>query len=94
MIKFKVESFHLKVDISEPFIPKDVTEEERIEKMRRYANLVKAEIERHCDDIEYVSIEPNGHYECSFCGYHNVDKDDFECCDYSVEEHKAELEKK
>jgi hypothetical protein len=48
---------------------------------------VMREIKRHCDDIEWVGQEYETHYECSFCRSEVVSKDDYECCDESIDEH-------
>lgn len=89
MRNYIVDSVFIKVTVSDFWISLNKTAEQKRDSLFRKAKSLKESIERHCDDFESVDIDNEGHYECSFCHYYNASKDDYECCDESVKEHRA-----
>ncbi len=57
------------------------------------AKTLMAEIKRHCDYYD-LAVSNHGHYKCTFCGYESADKDDYECCDESIDEHEEKAKGK
>lgn len=90
MIKYKVDKFFVRVEPAEftdMLLGRPQTKEEEA---RTACNRLIRDIKRHIDDVDTVSLEYDGHYECSFCGCTVVNKDDYECCDESIKERESE----
>jgi hypothetical protein len=93
MINYKIDRMFVKVFVEKPWLRKGKTEKELRGMQYRKAESLRDEIKRHCDEFEDLEIDNEGHYECSFCGYHCVDKTDYECCEDSIAEHENLLAK-
>lgn len=85
MIKYKIDEWFVKASVPNSYCRK---EEDKLEEEHKYAKRLKEQIERHCDDYYSVSVDNNGHYECSFCGGEGDSEDDYACCEESVAEHE------
>jgi len=64
------------------------TKEQITESYRKAANDLLKEIDRHCDP-DRLELDVEGYYSCSFCGSEVANKDDYECCEKSIEEHES-----
>lgn len=88
MINYKIDQWFVRVEPAKStriWLSGPKTQEEQD---KRTCQDIKESIERHIDDYSDVVIDNDGHYECSFCGYTNADKDDYECCEDSIAEHE------
>ncbi len=87
MIEFIVDEWSVRATAA-PSYSKD--RERRQKEEKRNAESLKKQIERHCDDYEYVQLDCEGHHECTFCGSTVADKTDYQCCEESIAEHDKE----
>lgn len=89
-------NYRVVVDVDEPWILSEKTEEEKRKLFQRDADDVKAQIERYVDGINNISVVWDTDETCSYCGYNwevNEDENDKDyklgqpvCCDKAMDE--------
>lgn len=87
MIEWTTEKFFVKAYPEAPWRIAGRTKKQITESYRKAANALLKEIDRHCD-ADSLELDVEGYYSCSFCGSKVADKNDYECCEESVEEHR------